>query len=110
METTVDNAQKNSVASNDEVVAATAQANRINLIMAIVVILSLLGSMCSPSSVAAASEEASTNVQSVASATEELSSSISEIGRQMQHRRGWRPTPSARPAAPTTASANCRRP
>ena len=84
METTVDNAQKNSVASNDEVVAATAQANRINLIMAIVVIVSLLGSMCSPSSVAAASEEASTNVQSVASATEELSSSISEIGRQMQ--------------------------
>jgi methyl-accepting chemotaxis protein len=34
--------------------------------------------------VAAASEEASTNVQSVASATEELSSSISEIGRQVQ--------------------------
>ena len=60
--------------------------------------------------VAAASEEASTNVQSVASATEELSSSISEIGRQMQHRRGWRPTPSARPASPTTASANCPRP
>jgi methyl-accepting chemotaxis protein len=34
--------------------------------------------------VAAASEEASTNVQSVASATEELSSSINEIGRQVQ--------------------------
>ena len=34
--------------------------------------------------VAAASEEASTNVQSVASATEELSSSVHEISRQMQ--------------------------
>jgi methyl-accepting chemotaxis protein len=34
--------------------------------------------------VAAASEEASTNVQSVASATEELSSSVNEIGRQVQ--------------------------
>ncbi|WNV12143.1 methyl-accepting chemotaxis protein [Tardiphaga sp. 709] len=34
--------------------------------------------------VAAASEEASTNVQSVASATEEMASSISEIGRQVQ--------------------------
>jgi len=34
--------------------------------------------------VAAASEEASTNVQSVASATEELSSSVTEISRQMQ--------------------------
>jgi methyl-accepting chemotaxis protein len=34
--------------------------------------------------VAAASEEASTNVQSVASATEELSSSINEISRQVQ--------------------------
>jgi len=34
--------------------------------------------------VAAASEEASSNVQSVASATEELSSSVSEIGRQVQ--------------------------
>lgn len=34
--------------------------------------------------VAAASEEASTNVQSVASATEELSASVSEIGRQVQ--------------------------
>lgn len=35
-------------------------------------------------SVAAASEEASTNVQSVASATEELSSSVGEISRQVQ--------------------------
>jgi methyl-accepting chemotaxis protein len=35
-------------------------------------------------SVAAASEEASTNVQSVASATEELSSSVNEISRQVQ--------------------------
>jgi methyl-accepting chemotaxis protein len=34
--------------------------------------------------VAAASEEASTNVQSVASATEELSSSVTEISRQVQ--------------------------
>ena len=34
--------------------------------------------------VSAASEEASTNVQSVASATEELSSSVNEIGRQVQ--------------------------
>lgn len=34
--------------------------------------------------VAAASEEASTNVQSVASATEEMASSVSEIGRQVQ--------------------------
>jgi methyl-accepting chemotaxis protein len=34
--------------------------------------------------VAAASEEASTNVQSVASATEELTSSVSEISRQVQ--------------------------
>jgi len=34
--------------------------------------------------VAAASEEASTNVQSVASATEEMSSSINEISRQVQ--------------------------
>jgi methyl-accepting chemotaxis protein len=34
--------------------------------------------------VAAASEEASANVQSVASATEELSSSVNEIGRQVQ--------------------------
>ena len=35
-------------------------------------------------SVSAASEEASTNVQSVASATEELSSSVNEISRQVQ--------------------------
>ena len=34
--------------------------------------------------VAAASEEASTNVQSVASASEELTSSVNEIGRQVQ--------------------------
>ena len=34
--------------------------------------------------VAAASEEASTNVQSVASATEELTTSVNEIGRQVQ--------------------------
>jgi methyl-accepting chemotaxis protein len=36
------------------------------------------------STVATASEEASSNVQSVASATEEMSSSIAEIGRQVQ--------------------------
>jgi len=36
------------------------------------------------STVAAASEEASTNVQSVASATEEMVASITEIGRQVQ--------------------------
>ena len=36
------------------------------------------------STVAGASEEASTNVQSVASATEELSSSVNEISRQVQ--------------------------
>jgi methyl-accepting chemotaxis protein len=36
------------------------------------------------SSVATASEEASTNVQSVASATEELTSSVNEISRQVQ--------------------------
>ena len=45
METTVDTAQKNSMASKDEVVAETAQANRINLTMAVIVILSLVGSM-----------------------------------------------------------------
>ncbi|CAA7612188.1 methyl-accepting chemotaxis protein [Magnetospirillum sp. SS-4] len=37
--------------------------------------------------VAAASEEASVNVQTVAAAAEELSSSISEIGRQVSHSR-----------------------
>ena len=45
METTVDTAQKNSTASKNEVVAETAQANRINLTMAVIVILSLVGSM-----------------------------------------------------------------
>ena len=45
METTVDTAQKNSMASKNEVVAETAQANRINLTMAVIVILSLVGSM-----------------------------------------------------------------
>ena len=37
-----------------------------------------------PTTVAAASEEASTNVQSVASATEEMASSVNEISRQVQ--------------------------
>ncbi|MDO9299072.1 methyl-accepting chemotaxis protein [Bradyrhizobium sp.] len=41
-------------------------------------------SMQVATAVAAASEEASTNVQSVASATEELSSSVNEISRQVQ--------------------------
>lgn len=48
--------------------------------------------------VAAASEEASTNVQSVASATEELSSSVNEISRQVQE--------SARVAREAVAQAN----
>jgi methyl-accepting chemotaxis protein len=45
MEATVVNAQNNSKSSKDEVAAETAQASRINLIMAITVILSLIGSM-----------------------------------------------------------------
>jgi methyl-accepting chemotaxis protein len=45
MEATVDNAQKNSKTSKDEVMTETADANRINLIMAIVVIVSLIASM-----------------------------------------------------------------
>ncbi|WP_249779076.1 methyl-accepting chemotaxis protein [Bradyrhizobium sediminis] len=45
MESTVANAQKDAKASKDEVVAETVQANRINLIMAIVVILSLIASV-----------------------------------------------------------------
>ena len=59
--------------------------------------------------VAAASEEASTNVQSVASSTEEMASSITEIGRQVQNRRGWPMRPSTRLAPPITGSASCRR-
>ena len=45
MEATVANAQKTSTASKDEVVAETADANRVGLIMAIVVIASLIASM-----------------------------------------------------------------
>jgi methyl-accepting chemotaxis protein len=45
MEATVENAQKNSTASRGEVVAETADANRINQIMTAVVILSLIASM-----------------------------------------------------------------
>ena len=45
MEATVANAQKNSKASNDEVAAEIAQANRINLIMTVIVILALIASM-----------------------------------------------------------------
>jgi len=45
MELTVANAQKNSKVSNDEVVSQTAEANRIGMIMAIVVIAALIGSM-----------------------------------------------------------------
>jgi methyl-accepting chemotaxis protein len=44
MEATVSNAQKNSAVSKDEVAAETAQANRINLIMAGIVILTLIAS------------------------------------------------------------------
>ena len=45
MESTVANAQRNAKGSKDEVVAETAQASRINLIVAIVVILSLIASV-----------------------------------------------------------------
>jgi len=45
METTVGSAQKNSTASRDEVVAETAQANRVNQIMTVIVILTLTASM-----------------------------------------------------------------
>ena len=45
MEMTVENAQKNSLASRDEVMAETAQANRVNQIMTAIVILSLIASM-----------------------------------------------------------------
>jgi methyl-accepting chemotaxis protein len=44
MEATVSTAQKNSAVSKDEVAAETAQANRINLIMAGIVILTLIAS------------------------------------------------------------------
>ena len=44
MEVTVSTAQKNSAASKDEVAAETAQANRINLIMAGIVIMTLVAS------------------------------------------------------------------
>jgi methyl-accepting chemotaxis protein len=44
MEMTVSTAQKNSAVSKDEVAAETAQANRINLIMAGIVILTLIAS------------------------------------------------------------------
>ena len=59
--------------------------------------------------VAAASEEASTNVQSVASATEEMASSVNEISRQVQESARMAARPSSRRARPTTGSANCRR-
>jgi methyl-accepting chemotaxis protein len=45
MEATVENAQKNSANSSGEVVAETAEANRINQIMTAIVILSLIASM-----------------------------------------------------------------
>jgi methyl-accepting chemotaxis protein len=45
MEATVENAQKNSMTSRDEVVAETAGANRINQVMTAIVILSLVASM-----------------------------------------------------------------
>ncbi|MEP6838776.1 MAG: methyl-accepting chemotaxis protein [Bradyrhizobium sp.] len=45
MEATTNNAQKNSMASKDEVMAETSRANRINLIMAFVVVVSLIVSV-----------------------------------------------------------------
>ena len=59
---------------------------------------------------AAASEEAATNVQSVASATEELASSVNEISRQVQESARMA-TEAVEPGArrPTIASASCRR-
>jgi methyl-accepting chemotaxis protein len=45
MELVADNAQKNSVVSKDEVTVEMAQGNRINLIMAVIVIASLIASM-----------------------------------------------------------------
>jgi methyl-accepting chemotaxis protein len=45
MELVVDNAQKNSVVSKDEVAGEMAQANRINLVMTVIVIGSLIASM-----------------------------------------------------------------
>ena len=45
MELTVEGAQKRAMTSKDEVMADTAQANRINLIMAIVVVISLIASV-----------------------------------------------------------------
>ncbi|SDH86623.1 Methyl-accepting chemotaxis protein [Bradyrhizobium lablabi] len=45
MELVVDNAQKNSVVSKDEVAVEMAQANRINLVMTVIVIGSLIASM-----------------------------------------------------------------
>ena len=45
MELVVDNAQKNSVVSKDEVTVEMAQANRINLVMTVIVIGSLIASM-----------------------------------------------------------------
>ena len=45
METTVEGAQKRAMTSKDEVMADTAQANRISLIVAIVVVISLIASV-----------------------------------------------------------------
>ena len=45
MEATVEGAQKRAMTSKEEVMADTAQANRINLIMAIVVVISLIASV-----------------------------------------------------------------
>ena len=60
--------------------------------------------------VAAASEEASTNVQSVASATEEMASSVNEISRQVQESARIAGEAVEQASRPTTASANCRKP
>jgi methyl-accepting chemotaxis protein len=60
--------------------------------------------------VAAASSEASSNVQSVASATEELSPRSTRSAGRCRNRHGWPATRWGRRIPPRRASANCRRP
>ena len=60
--------------------------------------------------VAAASAEASINVQSVASASEEMTSSVNEISRQVQQSSRVAVDAWIRRKEPTIASARCRRP
>jgi methyl-accepting chemotaxis protein len=59
--------------------------------------------------VAAASEEASTNVQSVASATEEMSSSVNEISRQVQASARMAGEAVDQARSTNDGSANCRK-